>query len=156
MYGPLLTLHSLMRWVALILLVVAAVQAWQAWKGQKPWTPTNKKLSLFSMIAVDIQLLLGIILFLGVSPTIKLAFQNMKMAMKNRGIRFFLVEHTFLMFVAIVLVHVGFAKAKRLEDDNQKHKAVAIYFTAALVAILIAIPWPFISKIARPWFRFSF
>jgi len=154
MYGPLLTLHSLIRWVVLIVLVLAAFQAWQGWKGQKPWSDTHKKLSLFGMIAVDVQLLLGLVLFL-TSPIIKGAMSNMKAAMKNRGIRFFLVEHTFLMLVAVVLVHIGFAKAKRLEDDNQRHKAVAIYFTAALVAILLAIPWPFIAKIARPWFRFS-
>ena len=143
-----LTIHSLMRWVALILLLVATVQAWRGWRGQLAWTDSSKRLGLFTMISMDIQLLIGLIVFAG-SDLIKVAMASMGEAMRNPELRFFAVEHTAMMVVAIALVHVGYARAKRAMDDASRHKAVAIYFGLALVAVVAAIPWPFRAPIGR-------
>lgn len=153
MYGMTIWLHSNLRWVVLVLLALAAVQAFQGWFGQKEWTGTHKKISLFAMIAADIQLAVGLILYMGVSPTVSAALKNMKLTMKTRALRFWAVEHIALMLIALALIHIGFARAKRAKEDTQKFKSVAIFFTLALLAIFAAIPWPFMKQIARPWFR---
>lgn len=148
-----LTIHSLLRWVALILLILATVQAWRGWRGQGTWTEDSKRLGLFTMITMDIQLLVGFIVFVG-SDLIKSATSNMGEAMRNPVLRFFTVEHTAMMAVAIALVHVGFARAKRGADDAQRFKAIAIFFTLALVVVVAAIPWPFRAALGRGWLPF--
>ena len=145
-----LTIHSLLRWVALSLLVVATVQAWRGWQGKGTWTESNQRLGLFTMISMDIQLLVGFIVFVG-SDLIKSATSNMGEAMRNPVLRFFTVEHTAMMLVAIALVHVGFAKAKRGADDAQRFKAMAIFFALALLVVVAAIPWPFRATLGRGW-----
>ena len=124
MHTGLLYLHSWLRWVVLILLALAAVQGFLGWRGQKPWTASNKKLNLFTMISVDTQLLLGLILYYTGGWFTQLT-SNTKTVMKTRMLRFFAVEHLSLMLIAIVLVHIGYARAKRGTEDNQKHKAAS-------------------------------
>ncbi len=145
-----LTIHSLLRWVVLVLLVMATVQAWRGWQSKGTWTESSKRLGLFTMISMDIQLLVGFIVFVG-SDLVKSATSNMGEAMRNPVLRFFTVEHTAMMLVAIALVHVGFAKAKRGADDAQRFKAMAIFFALALVVVVAAIPWPFRAALGRGW-----
>ncbi len=67
-------------------------------------------------------------------------------AMKNSNLRFFTVEHWLLMIVALVVAHIGRSRAKKAADDKGKFKQAAIFFTIAMVLILLAIPWPFLSS----------
>jgi lauroyl/myristoyl acyltransferase len=57
-----------------------------------------------------------------------------------------------MMLIAIVLITIGSAKAKRQTDDSQKYKKLAIWFGIALVLILAAIPWPFRAEIGKSLF----
>jgi hypothetical protein len=63
------------------------------------------------------------------------------------------MEHITMMVIAITVLTIGSAKAKRKPDDQQKFKTMAIWFTIALVIILTSIPWSFSPLIARPNFR---
>lgn len=154
MHNTILLLHSWLRWVVLALLVIAILQAFQGWFKQTAWTDQHKRINLFTMIAADVQLLLGLLLYFVSGPWSQSLFSNTKMVMKTRSLRYFAVEHLFLMLLALVLIHVGYARAKRLTDATQKHKAAALFFLFALIAILASIPWPFLSQVGRPWFRF--
>ncbi len=151
--SSLLVVHSLLRWVALILLAVATAQAWRGWTGKQVWTDGHKRLGLFTMISFDLQLLVGLLVFAG-SDLVKVAMANMGEAMRNPVLRFFAVEHTVMMVAAIALVHIGFAKAKRGGDDAQRFKSMAIFFGIALVVVAAAIPWPFRAALQRGWLPF--
>ena len=73
--------------------------------------------------------------------------------MKNSYDRFFTVEHTTMMILAWILVHVGRTSVKRASTDAAKHRKMLLFFGLALLLILAAIPWPFRTEIARPLFR---
>jgi membrane protein DedA with SNARE-associated domain len=157
MYGITLWLHSQLRWVLLIVLLLAIVQSYQGWFGNKPWTDKNKKLNLITLIASHLQLVIGLLLYFALSPIVQSALKNMKGAMKHKTLRFWAVEHIALMIIALVLIQIGYSKAKRAKEDVQKHKSAALFFTFGLLAILAAIPWPMMAKFAgRPWFRLGF
>ena len=63
--------------------------------------------------------------------------------------RFWTVEHTFGMLLAVILIQVGRTKSKKALDTNKKHKISLIYFSIGLLIILAMIPWPFRGEIAR-------
>ncbi len=153
-YSTFLILHSLLRYAVVVLAVVAVVAAWQGFVGGKAVAPLHKRVNLAFLIAVDLQLLLGLALYLFFSPVVKAAMADMGAAMKTRGLRFWAVEHTFLMLLAVVMVHIGYATWKRGSDDKTRHKRAAIFFTIAVVLIAAGIPWPFLQEIGRPWLPF--
>ncbi len=76
----------------------------------------------------------------------------MAAAMKDKVARFFVVEHTIGMLLAIILVHIMYASVKKNIDDTAKFKKLFWYSLISFIIILASIPWPFRELISRPWF----
>lgn len=151
MYAFLLPLHNIVRWLVVAAALFAVIRAFAGWLGKKNWTALDDKAGVWFASIMDVQLLLGLILYF-ISPLLQTAFQNFGGAMGNTVMRFFAVEHIFLMIVAVVLAHVGRALSKKAVEPAKKHRMAAIFFGLAILAILFAIPWPF-SGVPRPWIR---
>ncbi len=141
MYTGLLHTHNMFRWLVLITLLLAVLFALIGWFGKKEWAKKDNITGLLLTIFMDIQFLVGIILYAFVSPITKAAFADFGAAMKNADLRFYAVEHIFIMIIALVLVHVGRAKSKKASAPWKKHKTSAIFYGIALVLVLTAIPW---------------
>ena len=138
--------HSGLRWILLVLLVVSIVNAYKKWKGNEDFTAIDNKLSLFTLITAHIQLLLGLGLFF---TSIKVALSGLDMS--NAIARFFTVEHTLGMLIAIVLITLGRIQSKKILDSALKHKKIFTMFLIALILILVSIPWPF-RNLGSAWF----
>lgn len=149
----LLHLHNLLRWVILVLLVVAIVRHMMAMSKPRAYSPGDKKVNLFLMIAAHIQLLIGLYLWF-VRPLGFKNIQNLGMGevMKEPGFRFWAVEHNLGMLIAVVLITVGRGLVKKNLPDTTKHRRTFWYFLIALIIILVSVPWPFREAVARPWF----
>lgn len=145
--------HNFLRWVVLVLALMTVVKSFSAMSGKKAFTAADKKMSLFFMISMDIQLLLGLFLYFTGAWGMK-NIQNLGMAevMKDANSRFFAMEHTVGMLLAIIFAHVAYAFAKKTMDDNAKFKKIFLFSLLSLVVMLASIPWPFREAIARPLF----
>mgnify|MGYP000492401680 CR=1 FL=1 len=141
MYTGLLHAHNGFRWLVLIALLAAIVLAITGMIRKQEWTKSSKTTGLILMIVMDIQFLLGLILYAFVSPITKAAFRDFGAAMKNEVLRFYAVEHIFMMLIALVLVHIGRARTKKDMAGWKRHRAAAIFYTLSLIIILAAIPW---------------
>ncbi|HFA49852.1 MAG TPA: cytochrome B [Bacteroidetes bacterium] len=146
MLKMLVHMHSGFRWIVLILLVAATFKALMKWRSNAPFTEGDRKLNLFTMVSAHIQLLLGLILYF-TSQKVVFAADTMKDATK----RFFAVEHSVMMLLAIILITIGHAKSKKAVEESKKYKAAFTYFLIALLIILAGIPWPF-RNLGGAWF----
>lgn len=154
MFEFLLGLHNLMRWVVIVMAVLAVGNAFWGWFGQRSWTERDRRLGSFFAISLDIQFLLGLLVyFLG--GHFSRLLSDFGSVMSTSSLRFFGLEHFLIMLVAIVLVHIGTARARKAEGDVNKFRTTAIWFTLGILLILVAIPWPF-SGNPRPWIRLPF
>ena len=149
-----LHLHSLLRWVILILLIVSIAGAFNGWKKGKVFTAGDRRIWLFTFMAVNIMFVIGLYLLLWGKYGILVAnLPEGESFMKNSFFRFFWLEHPLLMTVAIALVSIAYGKAKKAIPDAQKFKQAFWYFLIALILILISIPWPFREVgLNRGWF----
>ena len=152
MYNGMLHLHSVLRWVILILLLVAIFKNFA--DRSKPFTSGHKKLGLYLMICADLLLLVGLYQWFAGNWGLKsIQLNGFGNVMKESTLRFFAIEHTTGMLIAIILIHLGHSFGKRSVPDTQKHKRILLYFGLALLIILISIPWPFRAVGAgRHWF----
>jgi hypothetical protein len=137
MYHFLLDVHNLLRWVILIVAVVALVMAISGAFTRGTWTERQTGIGRLFTISVDLQLLVGLLLYFVFSPITTGAFAHFGQAMHVADTRFFLVEHFPLMVIAIVLIHIGAARARRVNSPTP----AAILYTLAMVLVVIAIPW---------------
>jgi len=141
LYPQLLVFHSVMRWIIIAAAVAALLVAASGWSGSKPVRPALRRYGTIFVITMDVQLLLGLILYFAASPVTRMAFQNMAVAMKDHELRFFSVEHTTYMLIAIILAHVGAAMSRRAKTDRTKYRAATIAYGLSLLLILGGIPW---------------
>ena len=149
MYFALLVLHSLLRWLMLGSLCYAIYTAFRGVTQRLLFTGKVNAIRQWTTTIAHLQLVVGMTIYIQ-SPLVN---------MKASGVASF-TEHTFfkyvhisLMMLAIVLITIGSARAKRAEGDQEKYKMMLTWFLMALVVILIAIPWPFSPLAQRPWLR---
>jgi cytochrome b561 len=152
MYDTLLALHSLIRWLVLASLLVAIFRGYRGWFSNKPFSRFDNSVRQWTATITHIQLVLGICLYF-VSPIINYFLHNFKEAVHQREVRFFGMEHNLMMLIAIIIITIGSAKAKRKLTDKEKFKTMAIWYTIGLLVILSSIPWSFSPLAARPNFR---
>jgi len=153
MYTSALLLHSWVRWIILIAGILAVARAVAGMSGGKPWTKADDRGTLLFTIALDIQLLIGLILYAGLSPVTRTAFADMAAAMRNPALRFWVAEHFVGMIMALALAHVGRVVIKKRTEAGDKHRLAAMFMGVAMVVILLSLPWPW-GSIPRPLFRF--
>jgi hypothetical protein len=146
--------HSWLRWIVLLSALAVVFRAVGGLRSTKLWGASDQRGLKIFIAALDIQTLLGLILYVGVSPVIAGAFQNIAAAMRNGVLRFFLVEHLFGMLIAVAVAHVGSVKVRKAIDSSAKHRLALVYVLVALAVILLSIPWPG-TPADRPLFRFS-
>ena len=138
MYQLLVHAHSGLRWFVLLTLIVAIVNSFGKTDGSRSFTNRDRRLALMALIFTHLQLILGLILYF-ISPLVVFSGESMK----NPVLRFYLVEHISLMLLAIVLITMGYSRAKRAIDEGKKFRNILVFYLIGLILILISIPWPF-------------
>jgi len=131
-------LHSKWAYLVLVVLVLATLNALIKFFGDKEFDAKDFRISLFALITMHIQLLLGIILWFS-----KGYFDEMGVGevMKNGAIRKLAVEHPTTMIIAVALVTIGYSKHKKKLVSKPKFKVLATFYTIALALVLYMIPW---------------
>jgi hypothetical protein len=132
-----LNLHSYLRWAVVIIGVIALLMAWAGVFSRGRWTPQQVTLGRMATIAFDTQALVGVLLYAWLSPLTTSAFRDMGAAMKDAGIRFYVAEHSLIMIVAAVLIHIGVLRARKKDAPLQ----AAIFYTLAMAGVLALTPW---------------
>lgn len=143
LYNALLHIHSVGRWVVLVLLLFAIFNSMIA--GRRPYIRTDNRLGLFNTIAADLMLLIGLVLYFMGDWGYKMIERSggMSEVMKNPTTRFYAIEHILGMVIAVVLIHIGKAQGRKAISDKAKHRRTMIFYFLALLIILASIPWPF-------------
>ncbi len=134
MYTGLVHTHSLLRYVVLLLLLVVVIKSLLGWLNQQQYSQTDNKLSLWLLIATHTQLVVGLVLYF-VSDAVQFNSQTMK----NADHRYWTVEHSTMMIVAIILITVARITHKKLPTDQAKHKRLFLLNAFALLIIVVAI-----------------
>jgi len=141
MYQILLFTHSWLRWILLIMGLIVIIKSYIGWFGNKNYLKSDNTMSVALVSLFHIQLVLGLLLYLIFSPIIKSAFQDFGLAMKDSQLRYWAVEHIFIMILSVVVAQIGRIQIKKTHSNTGKYRSSAIYFTMAFILVLSRIPW---------------
>src|SRR3954447_2996613 len=139
MYTTVLTLHSWVRWIALIAVVGTTLAAL---RGKVAGANSlADRWGMIAMMVLDTQMLLGLLLYFVFSPNMKAILDNFGGAMKDPAARFWAVEHVTAMVAAIVLAHVGRVLARNAATPAAKRSRLLICFGLSTVLMMVGMPW---------------
>jgi hypothetical protein len=148
----LLTVHSLLRYIILLLAVIVIYQSFVGLNKQTPIGNVQNKISLALLVSTHVMLVIGLYQYIFGAQGIALFKANGSAVMKDSVLRFFAVEHIFVMVIATVLITMGRALSKKGKSNLQSNKRLFWFTLIALLLILSRIPWPFTQAGAgRGW-----
>lgn len=140
MYPTVLGLHNLVRWLVLLAGLWAVVVTWRGWLARGAWTASESRATKAFVGALDLQFTLGLVLYF-ISPLTRAAFSDMGAAMRDAPVRYFVVEHVFVMVLAVAVAHVGAAKVKKAGTDAERFQRAAVWLGIAFAAVAGFVPW---------------
>lgn len=135
-------LHAIWRWVMLAAGVIVILKALLGALGRQSWTRLDDRLGMIYMMVIDIQFLIGLILWF-VGP---FNFRQLSVAMGNPLLRFYLLEHPILSIVALALAHIGRGRSRSAGTDARKHRAAFIFYSLSFLLIVLIV----IMRLAIP------
>jgi hypothetical protein len=131
--------HSGLAYLALLALILVILWSLVGALSGREFQEKDRKIALVAFILCHIQLLVGLILYF-VSPLGFSLFAGGE-AMSVAEYRLTALEHPLINIVAIVLISVGFIRAKKLESSKAKFRSIYMLYAVGLVLILSRIPW---------------
>lgn len=139
MYTGLQHTHSGLAYLALLALVLVIIWALVGALSGREFQEKDRKIALIAFILCHIQLLVGLILYF-VSP---LGYSLLAGggAMADATARLTALEHPLINILAIVVISVGFIRAKKLTTSKAKFRSIYMFYAVGLVLILSRIPW---------------
>lgn len=149
MYETFLFIHSWLRWIVLVLALLVIVKSFLGWQGKKTYGKGDNALSASFVGSLHLQLLIGLVLYFFLSPITTSAFQDFGGAMKAASIRYWAVEHIFVMILAVIIAQIGRTRSKKAGTDVKKFKNATIFYLIALVLILSRIPFNEAARMFR-------
>lgn len=139
MYIGLQHSHSGLAYLVLLALILVIAWALIGSLSGREFQEKDRKIAMIALILSHLQLLIGLILYF-VSPK-GFSMLTGGGAMADAAARHTALEHPLINIVAIVLITIGYSRAKRLETSKGKFRSIYMLYAVGLVLILTRIPW---------------
>ncbi len=139
MYTGLQHAHSGLAFLALLALILVILWSLVGALTGREYQEKDRKIALIAFILCHVQLLVGLILYF-VSP-LGYSLLSGGGAMADAAARLTALEHPLINIVAIVLITVGYIRAKKLESSKAKFRSIYMMYAVGLILILSRIPW---------------
>ena len=107
--------HSGWRYIVILVLVVAIAMMLFGWLGKRKWGTWDQRIGMITPIVLDIQWLLGLILW-----------TTWPARMHSN-----VLEHMTTMTLALIAAHIGWSRAKKATTDEGKFRIAAIAYIGA-------------------------
>ncbi|MCC7324516.1 MAG: hypothetical protein IT358_11825 [Gemmatimonadaceae bacterium] len=140
MYSLTLGTHNIVRWLVLAAGIWAVVRCWMGWRARSVWGEKDAGAVKLFVNALSLQFVVGVVLY-AVSPLIRGGLADMGAAMRTPSVRYFVVEHVFVMIAAIALGHIGAARIRKAGSDSARFQTATIWMGLALAAAVGFVPW---------------
>ena len=139
MYQGLQHAHSGLAYLVLLALVIVIFWALFGSLSGRDFQEKDGKIAMIAFILSHIQLLLGLILYF-VSP-LGLSLLSGGGAMSDPAARLTALEHPLINIIAIILISIGYIRAKKLEESRSKFRSIYMLYAVGLILIISRIPW---------------
>ncbi len=116
--------HDGWRYLVILALVVAVAVYLVNWLRGRTWSQLERRIGLYTVIVVDIQLLFGLILW-GMAASMGIVGANAARTL----------EHPFTMLIAIALLHIGWIWTKKADEAVRLRNGSLTFIIVVLLVL---------------------
>jgi hypothetical protein len=148
MYRGLLVAHGLFRWAVILAGLAAVGSAINSLRLREPYERRHAALGRSFVIAVDLQVAMGAVLYAVLSPLTTLGLEQGMTAPAGSEVHFFSTTHLQVMSLALVCAHLSSGLIRRGHDSGARLRRCVLGYGATLAVLIGGVPW------WRPLLRF--
>ena len=135
-----IALHSALRWVVLAAGVLAVVRFTAGWFRGSAWSRLDDRLTLAFAVSMDVQWVVGLVLYLGMSVLGGTALASEGLGIvRSPELRFWAIIHPLLATVALGLAHAARIRLRSVTAATARHRVAALSFGGAVALLLAAV-----------------
>jgi hypothetical protein len=146
-YVALLIAHSAWRWVVLAAGIAAIAATFRPDVASPARASVSPLARLFS-VSLDIQVLLGALLYLVFSPLTTISYMPPEGTSLPFELRFFAEYHVAAMLGAFLFIHAAAPLIRRADSDAARRRRARVVYGVTWLLVVSATPW------SRPLLRF--
>lgn len=129
MSNIILMAHSGWQYIVLLMLAVTIIKMILGILTKGSWSSFDEALNRFTPIVLDIQFLLGIILW--ITWFIQLGWSNMPTTAR--------IEHPVTMIIAIAIAHITSRRVKSTATDAAKYQTATIGYLVSILIVILGV-----------------
>lgn len=135
-----IAVHSALRWVVLAAGVVAVARFAVGWLRGSGWSRLDDRLTLAFAVSLDVQWVVGLVLYLGVSVLgmTALASEGVRVV-RSPELRFWAIVHPLLATAALAIAHGARIRLRSVAAPTARHRLTALSFGVAVALVVAAV-----------------
>ncbi len=134
-------LHSYWAYFVIISIALAIFNSTRGLLSKRKFKDIDLRLALFPVIAINIQLIIGLITFYISNSFETLRDTGFSESMSNASLRKLIIEHPMMSIASVVFIIVGFLKHNKKTTDKSKFKTILVFYSVAIILLFSRFPW---------------
>src|SRR5262249_28785419 len=129
------------RWVVVLAALMVLVRSLRSWRRRAAFTVVDDRLQGLLVRSADVQLALGLLLYVVLSPISSAFLSDIHHAIHEDDLRFFGLGHPLMMMLAVAVLHLGRRRLSRPAATPFRHRVAYRSTLAFLLVAGSAVPW---------------
>ena len=145
MYQFLIILHIITSTVFIFVAVVVTARSISGWSRNREYSKTDRYMAYLFVGLLYLTLVNGIIMYFFIDPSVKSAV-DIQHAIKRASLRFWVVEHFYVMTFALILSQIGGIFIRKTTIDKNRFGYASFYYGIATFITVVSMTFYFIYR----------
>jgi hypothetical protein len=145
MYRLLLLIHIITSCIFVIVAVTLTTRSVIGWSKDLQYSKKDKYMAFLFLMLLYITLVNGIIMYFLIDPASK-SPADIQLAIKRASLRFWVVEHFYVMTFALILSQIGGIFIRKSTTDRNRFGYAAFYYGIATLITMVSVTFYFIYR----------
>jgi len=146
MYQFLLIFHIVSSTIFIMVALALSLRSVLGWQNNWSYARVDKVLSYVFMGLLYLTLLHGVIMYFFIDPASKSQPMDILQAMKQASLRFWVMEHFYVMTFALILSQIGGIFIRKATVDKSRFAYASFYYGISTIITMLSMIFYFIYR----------
>ncbi len=145
MYKSLVIFHIIASCFFVAIAIILTTKSLIGWSKNLKYSTTDRYLAGIFLLLLYITLVNGVIMYFLIDPSSK-SSTDVQIAIKRASLRFWVVEHFYVMTFALILSQIGRIFVRKSMNDRSRFGYSAFYYGIATFITFVSVIFYFIYR----------
>jgi len=146
MYRIFILTHVATSCIFMVIAIWLTLRSFVGWKYNRIYNKTDQRLTNTFLALLYMTMILGVAMYFFIEPSIKLAGLDSQHLVKHLAMRFWAVEHLYVMTFALILSQIGRVFIVSTTTNSNRFGYALFYYGLATLITIVSMIFYFIYR----------